>query len=308
MNDSNVKSSREFPNDAVRRFLLGQLSANEQPSFEQHLFLDSELEERVRLAELDLADDYACSRLRAEDRDLFEQRFLAGNDRKLKLNVSNALRDRFRFTQAPVRSTQFVNQLQSLLNFNRLIVKIAFAVAMLVVTLGGAWLMIKNEPRIKDGIKRVTKIRHPQPPNAPQEAQHALDNSAPDHRETPSTIRDHERIAPSPTVEIISLWPNVLLESGKAPSINLPAGAQNIVRLELAIKPELSALYQAQISSIEGQTVVTSELLKATEVGGNKINFDIPVGLLKAGDYRITLRRVSDTSKGRVTSYYLRVL
>ncbi len=97
MNDSNQNISRDVSDDAVRRFLLGQLSANEQPGFEHRLFLDSELEARVRLAEFDLADDYACSRLGAEDRERFEQRFLASNERKLKLNVSNAKRRRREF-------------------------------------------------------------------------------------------------------------------------------------------------------------------------------------------------------------------
>jgi hypothetical protein len=52
--------------------------------------------------------------------------------------------------------------------------------------------------------------------------------------------------------------------------------------------------------------VVTAESLKATE-GAGKIGLDVPVGLLKTGDYRITLRRVSDTSKESLVSYYFRV-
>jgi hypothetical protein len=298
MNDSNQNISRDFSDDAVRRFLLGQLSADEQPGFEQRLFLDSELEARVRLAEFNLADDYAFSRLRAEDRKRFEQRFLAGDDRKLKLNVSNVLRDRFALTQSPVRTTtRFIKQLQSLLNFDQLIVRIAFGVAMLVLITGSAWLLIKKEPRIKDGIKesisRVTKIKRPQPTNAPRESHHAQDISPPERR-----------VTPSPTVEIVTLSPDVLLESDKAPSINLPA--DGMVRLELAVTPEPSAMYQAQLSTIEGRTVVTAESLKATE-GAGKIDLDVPVGLLKTGDYRITLRRVSDTSKESLVSYYFRV-
>lgn len=300
MNDSSQNISQKFSDDVVRRFLLGQLSPNEQPGFEHRLFRDSELEARVRLAEFELADDYACARLGAEDRERFEQRFLVAHDRKLKLNVSNALRDRFAFRQAPVRTmTQFVKQLQNL-NFNQFMVRIAFGVAMLVVIVGGAWLLVKREPRIKDGIKegikRASRIRRSQPADVPRETHHAPDKSAPEHRETAS-----------PKVEIITLSPDVLLESGEAPSINLPAGAHDIVRLHLVVEPEPSAFYQAQLSTIEGQTVVTAESLKTTEVAGNKIDFDVPVGLLKAGDYKITLRRVSDTSKESVTSYYFRV-
>jgi hypothetical protein len=308
MTDSDQNISQDVSDGAVRRFLLGQLSANEQPGFEQRLFLDNKLEARVRQAEFELADDYACSRLRAGDRERFQQRFLTSDDRKLKLKVSNALHDRFALTPTPVRlTTRFVKQFQSLLNFNRLIVRVGFGVAMLVVVVGSTWLMIKKEQSIKDGIKRVVEIRRVQPSSAPRGAHHAPDNSAPEHR-TPSKMPGHEPAAPSPMIETIILLPNVLPESGKAPYINVSAGAHDTVRLGLAIKPEPSASYQAQLSTVEGQAVVTDESLKAIEVGANEIYFAVPVRLLKAGDYKITLRRVNDTSKEGLGSYYFRVI
>ena len=289
MNDSNLNSSGDFSEDAVRRFLLGRLSAEEQPGFERRLFLDSELEARVRLEELDLTDDYACSRLSAEDRQQFEKRFLVSDDRKLKLNVSNALRDRFGVTQASSRTTQVIKQLHSLFDFDRLVVRIAFSFALLVLIVGGAWLLIKKEP-IKETITRVTRIKRPQPSNGSRESHHAQ-NTAP-------------RPAPSPFVEIVTLSPEVLLESGKAPTINLPAGAQDIVRVELVVKADPSAMYEAQLSTIDGQTVVTTESLKGAAISGDKMDLNVPASLLKAGDYRITLRRVSDTSQGDVANYY----
>ena len=307
MSDTHQNFSHDVSNDAVRRFLLGQLSANEQPGFERRLFLDSELEARVRLAEFELADDYACLRLSAEDRERFERRFLLSDDRKLKLNVSHALRERFVLTPAPVRTMpRIFRQLQSLLSFNRPVVRIAFGVAMLLVILGGAWLVIKDEQPIKDRIKRIVKIRRPQPPSTPRESHHPSNNSAPD-RPAPTPVPDHARPAPSPTVEIIPLSPDVLTDSGKAPTINLSAGTHDIVRLELAIKPEPSALFQAQLSTIEGQAVVTADSLKTTDAAGNRIDFNVPASLLKAGDYKITLTKVSDTSKESIASYYFRV-
>jgi len=35
--------SRDFPDDTIRRFLFGRLSASEQPAFEQRLFADDSL-------------------------------------------------------------------------------------------------------------------------------------------------------------------------------------------------------------------------------------------------------------------------
>lgn len=293
MNDSNQNSSGDFSEDAVRRFLLGRLSADEQPDFERRLFLDSDLEARVRRGELDLTDDYACSRLSDEDRQQFEKRFLVSDDRKLKLIVSNALRDRFGVTQASsIKTTLVIKQLHSVFDFNRLAVRIAFSFALLVLIVGGAWLLIKKEP-IKETITRVTRIRRPQPSTDPKHSHHPQNTSP--------------RQAPSPFVEIVTLSPDVPLESGKAPTVNLPAGAHDIVRVELVVKADSSAVYEAQLSIIDGQTVVTAEPVKATAVTGDKIELNVPVSLLKAGDYHITLRRVSDTSQGDVAHYYFRV-
>src|SRR2546426_9238041 len=85
----------EFSDDAIRRFLFGGLSAAEELTFEERLFADERLETRVRLAECELADDYAFGRLNSAERELFEQRFLVSAARQQQLNVSKALHDRF---------------------------------------------------------------------------------------------------------------------------------------------------------------------------------------------------------------------
>src|SRR6266705_2339774 len=88
-------SSVEFTDNAIRGFLFGRLSAAEQTTLEERLFTDNSLEARLRLAEFDLADDYALERLSAADREAFAERFLLSAERKLQLKVSSALRDRF---------------------------------------------------------------------------------------------------------------------------------------------------------------------------------------------------------------------
>src|SRR5260370_26213318 len=91
----NRNNSSEFSDEAIRRFLLGRLSASEQPAFEKQLFSSTLLDARVRLAELDLADDYAYGRISAGERDLCEEKFLVNSDRRREVEVSIALRDRF---------------------------------------------------------------------------------------------------------------------------------------------------------------------------------------------------------------------
>src|SRR5216110_1364386 len=86
---------QEFSDEAVRRFLLGSLSPTEQSRFEHSLFADEALDERVRLAELELSDDYTANLLGRADRELFRRRFLLTADREKKLEVSRALHRNF---------------------------------------------------------------------------------------------------------------------------------------------------------------------------------------------------------------------
>src|SRR5262252_5310259 len=84
-------NGRAYSDETIRQFLLGALSAAELANFEQSLFTDDELSERVRLAELELSDEYAAGRLSGPEQNLFETGFLLTADRQRELNVSRAL-------------------------------------------------------------------------------------------------------------------------------------------------------------------------------------------------------------------------
>src|SRR6266496_4318147 len=112
---------QEFSEETVRRFLLGRLSASERRLFEQRFITDDGLDARVRLAEFDLADDYAFERLSAPDRRLFEQRFLLTSNRQHQLMVSEALRARFSSTTMKSSEGHTVTQrLRDLFGLSRL--------------------------------------------------------------------------------------------------------------------------------------------------------------------------------------------
>src|SRR5438477_13138426 len=93
-----------FSDDAIRRFLLGELTVTEQTAFENRLVADDELEARVRLSELGLADDYVQQRLTRPESLRVQECFLVTRNRQDIAAVSQALRDRF--TPATHRSAQ----------------------------------------------------------------------------------------------------------------------------------------------------------------------------------------------------------
>src|SRR5712692_2055880 len=194
MNDNNQhpgqKNLAEFSDDAVRRFLLGDLRSEERPAFEERLLSDDRLEARVRLAEFDLADDYALARLSATDRAAFEQKFLLSADRKRKLNVSTALRDRFALAvatkaQSGTKAT-ISERLQRLTGFDRRAWRFAFGALALVVLVAGAWLVLK-ESHIRRTISPPPTVRSSPSPGSKREAQHPPGPSLPPEHQTTSS-------------------------------------------------------------------------------------------------------------------------
>ena len=255
------KTSTEFSDDAIRRFLLGRLSSPDQLAFERQLFASPRLDARVRLAELDLVDDYACRRISAAERDLFEEKFLVSAARRRQVEVSTALRDRFVSASVVKTKSTLIERLRTLLHFRRSW-RLAFGLAMLLILLGAAWLVIR-EPRIVERITNKINPRRSSPRSVPQEVHHPANTSSPEHQTTPAPMGVHNQtFSPSVTIELV---PEASSDRGKIPSLTLPKGEQAIVRLQLALIPNQPGTYRAELLTIEGQTIFSSESIRTPE-------------------------------------------
>src|SRR5438270_13650225 len=85
-----------YSDEMIRSFLLGELAGGEQSQFEERLFTNDDLAARVRLAELELCDDYVSLRISDRVRQVFRDRFLITSDRKHALLLSSSLHDRLK--------------------------------------------------------------------------------------------------------------------------------------------------------------------------------------------------------------------
>ncbi|MDX6402828.1 MAG: hypothetical protein QOH70_283 [Blastocatellia bacterium] len=297
----------EYSDDAIRRFLLGRLSASEQPAFEQRLFSEDSLDARVRLAELDLADDYAYGRLNDTERELFEEKFLVSADRRRKVEVSRTLHKRFALASPGEPKTSLIERLRFLLNFNRPAWRYAFGVVIFIVLLGTVWVAVKKESRLKEEITRRFSPRRSPTPTLPLESNHPANISAPEHQISPSPMPVHDQSAPTqPAVVIVALTTAVSPESDM-PSVDLPKGSQDIVRLQLALKVNEPGSYRAEVLTADAQSVFSTESIKAWDSGQAQIDFDVPAPLLKTGSYQIRLSRDNAGAKENVGNYYFRV-
>jgi hypothetical protein len=305
-------NSREFSDAAIRRFFLGRLSAAEQTTLEERLFTDDSLEARVRLAEFDLADDYALERLSAADRKAFEDKFLLSAERKRKLIISSALRDRFASASTaenptrPGAKASISERFQLLFGLNRRAWRFAFGVAALAVLVAAAWLVLKQS-RPGRTINPPPIVRSSPSPNSKRETQHPQSPASPPERHTaPSPMPPHGPTA-SPLILSVDLFSEASRDRDTIPLIDLPKGEHDIVRLLLALKLKQPGSYRADLLTVDDQSIFSSQSLQSPDTNEAKVEFDVPAALLKTGNYRVSLRRADDGSKTTVASYHFRV-
>jgi hypothetical protein len=293
--------------DILRSFLLGRLSAAEQKKFEEQLMTDDGLHERLRQAELQLADDFAGNRIDQFDRERFAKTFVLTDERRRMLAVSHALHQRFSPSQDAGPTLALHTSWRAMLN--RPVLRFAFGVIILALLIGAAWLVTK-EPTL---VRRFLPRRAPSKPitiPTPQEANHPSSVAPPVHRDDAASPDGHESSLPDQTtdtrvVTTLALSPGAQTGSGEAPTITLPGEAAGLVRLELSVEQNAPGEFQAEVLT-NGNVVFAGNSLK---IGGDlKVEVDVPVQTLNAGYYEVRLSRVADGSKQAVANYYFRVL
>jgi hypothetical protein len=284
-----------FSDDAIRRFLLGSLNSTDQSLFEHSLFVDDTLEERVRLAELELSDDYTANRLSSAERDLFRQRFLVTVDRERKLEVSRALHENFA-PSVSIAGAGFWQSAVGIFDIRRHAWKYAFAtLALILLVLATALLVKKDQPRFVYPFKPSNAGPKPSATSTPRMTNHSTNAPAPSHSETSPALPLHE-----------GLTTNIVLDSAtpleSAPTISTSG---DIVTVQLMLDEPLAESYGVSVTTISGESVFSADGLKRTEE--KTLGFDVPTGLIKPGDYQVALTRLDGGSKQSAGTYYFRV-
>jgi hypothetical protein len=109
-----------------------------------------------------------------------------------------------------------------------------------------------------------------------------------------------------PAAVSIALMPAVSSQTREVPAVNLPKGDQDVVRLQLVLKPDHTGPYRAEVLTIEGSPVFSTEALNLNDAR-LEVDFDVPARLLKTGDYQVRLSRSDKGSQEYVAHYYFRV-
>lgn len=295
--ENRQNTSHDFAKDSIRRFLLGQLQAGEQMRFEEQLFTNSELEALVRLAEFELADDYAFKRLTASETESFRERYLLTADRNQKLNVSWAIRDRFMAESVSENHPTVYQRLMPLFDLRRPPWKYAFAALVLILILATVFLVTKERQVVRRLIPEPFRSK-PHATSTPQLMNHSTGSSSPAHAEQNPPAAPHE----SPL--IVALTSTSSQEQSRV--ITPPVDEHAVVRFQLSIRETAEGVYRADLLAASGETF-TADSLKPYSAKPASIDFDVPASTLKSGAYQIRLSRVDDPAKQESSHYYFRV-
>ena len=132
----------------LARYLLGNLTEEEQVRVEDRAFADRDYMGALNAAEADLIDDYVSGELAQADRRAFESRFLTSPQRRSKVEFAQALA---RVTaeaepvasRVPQRPTTWLGLLNPIRAWNPAM-RFAGALGAVICVAGGSWLVIEN--------------------------------------------------------------------------------------------------------------------------------------------------------------------
>jgi hypothetical protein len=286
-NENRDSQSPVFSDEAIHRFLLGELNLAEQTAFENRLIADDELEGRVRLGELGLADDYAQRRLTRAESLRVRERFFVTRDREHMAAVSQALHDRF------TPATQ-VNA-RGFFNFNHAAWRYAFAAIILIVVFATVWVSVKE--------RRLAGVAPPKPvqpksspTRSPVVANHPVGSSAPTHPEESTPPPDHQ------TTLLIALDAKHTVENPFELKLS-PDRAITSLRVVATLEKVQFGSYRAELWNSRGESVFTADGLTPSDEG--KLLVEIPALDLSSGEYMIRLQGREDAP---TLQYYLRII
>jgi hypothetical protein len=278
--------------ELVKRFLLGNVSEPERAQIEDRFLEKDDSYQELLIVEDDLIDAYVRGQLPATERALFEQRYLIYPSRRERVEFARTLFDSVSGKAAavvparePDRSHSWWRSLFGGLLNGRPALGFIMAAALLVVVLGGLWLLmerVRTRPVPEEAQINPPTSAPPSESPSPQIAQAEQPPSKPEKDASHTPTRETpERTVP--VVATFTLLPGMVRgESGT--QLTLPAKATE-VRLLLGMDGQTYKKYRATLATPEGRKVWSREVADKPSMKSANITLSLPANLLKDGDY-----------------------
>jgi hypothetical protein len=301
-----------------------------QVEIEDRAFQDQQYLQSMVAVENDLIDEYARGELSDSERRRFEQRFLASEERRRKVEFARALASvtselpSLKKESLAPRARAPLSWTGALAAFLRGLnpaARFALAAAALLILIGGPWLFIENQ-RLRSELAREQQSREQQQQALQQqmaeERARGEETAARLEREQQQSERSQEltrqleraleksttRRAPSAMVSL-ALWPGISRSGGARPILVLPQ-ATGRARLQIGIEPEDEySRFSVELRAQGGQQVRAEDNLRARALqGGRAVVLNLPANILRSGQYELTLKGVTREGAVEEIGYY----
>jgi hypothetical protein len=241
--------------EALRRYLLGELPPEEQYAFEQRLLTDEALFSDLLAEEDELIDDYVGGNLAGAQKEHFEAHFLTDPERRTRLSFARRLLARAAQGAEESGKARKATRRPALFGAfwppRPAAAGAWLALALLAAVLTAGWY----------GVRRWGRD----------------DVAAPGRRP--------EVVAP---IFAATLSPGLSRGGGETSRLSVPADATT-VQLRLTLEGGGYARYRASLRS-EGAELLSDDALAPESAGGDSyVTLNLPAALMPPGDYQVAL-------------------
>ena len=308
----------------ISRYLLGELSEEQQVEIEDRAFADKEYLASITAVENDLIDEYVRHELSEADRRKFESRFLASAERRKRVEFAKALSR----VPAVAKKTQpaswsWRESLYAFISGLNPAAKFAFAAAMLILLVGGAWLLtttlrlrsqltqLQAENQSRQNQRQALEQQIEAERKRNEELNARLNQEKQQREQSDESLRqlsetaDQTNPPPRPVIASLTLLPGLSRGGGDKPSLVMPGDAR-LVRLNIGIDPEEQYKnFAVELRTTAGRHVWNRENLAArNRRGARAVGLTLPASVLKSGEYELRLRGLKEGGEAEDIGFY----
>jgi hypothetical protein len=307
----------------IARYLLGELSEEQQVEIEDRAFSDQEYLASITAVENDLIDEYVRGELSAAERQRFESRFLASAERRKRVEFATALRtvvaELPRAEKKVVAEGSWRESLYAFFSGLNPAARLAFVAAAILLVAVAAWLFVETQ-RLRRQVTQLQAEKQSgqtlqqalaQERKRNEELNARLDQEKQQREQTDESLRQLTETteatapAPPPVIATLTLLPGLSRGGGQKPSLELASDAR-LVRLQIGIDPEEQyKSFAVELCTSTGRHVWNRENLTArTRHGTRAVGLTLPATVLKPGDYELRLRGLSEGGGSEDVGFY----
>jgi hypothetical protein len=279
--------------DLIVRYLLGDMTEEEQVRLEEHYFVDDDIFEQLSVLEDELIDDYVRGELGEPQRRLFELHFLNSAQRRQKLAFAESfvrLLSNASIAPKAAKLETWQQRITGWFDLRGTTARWAFAAVFAGVLVGGVWLVWENW-RLRVELRQMqaeqTDLRQSEKQLSAQLAQLTILA-----RESTQSTEVAQSKPPSLPVVALTLFPGVLRSNAEQKKLIIPPGP-HVVHLQLDLGNQSYESYLATLETAEGSRIWSKERLKAMPEGGrHTLVLELPSSVLGNKDYVLKLRGI----------------